>query len=82
MDSSDWLNGMRYHTFDTRPGTEFNGFCPMLVALVFRPKREWAFWRTVAFVVREINGCFSYFPTKKFARNVNGDFLFLWSGLL
>ena len=24
MDSSDWSNGIRYHTFDTRPDTEFN----------------------------------------------------------
>jgi len=23
MDSSDWSNGIRYHTFDTRPDTEF-----------------------------------------------------------
>ena len=23
MDSSDWLNGIRYHIFDTRPDTEF-----------------------------------------------------------
>jgi len=23
MDSSDWLNGIRYQTFDTRPDTEF-----------------------------------------------------------
>jgi hypothetical protein len=23
MDSSDWSNGIRYHTFDTRPVTEF-----------------------------------------------------------
>jgi len=23
MDCSDWLNGIRYHTFDTRPDTEF-----------------------------------------------------------
>jgi len=22
MDSSDWSNGIRYHTFDTRPDTE------------------------------------------------------------
>ena len=24
MDSSDWSNGIRYQTFDTRPDTEFN----------------------------------------------------------
>ena len=24
MDSSDWSNGIRYHTFSTRPDTEFN----------------------------------------------------------
>jgi len=24
MDSSDWSNGIRYHTFDARPDTEFN----------------------------------------------------------
>jgi len=23
MDNSDWLNGTRYHVFDTRPNTEF-----------------------------------------------------------
>jgi len=23
MDSYDWSNGIRYHTFDTRPDTEF-----------------------------------------------------------
>jgi len=23
MDSSDWSNGIRYHTIDTRPDTEF-----------------------------------------------------------
>jgi hypothetical protein len=23
MDSSDWSNGIRYHTFDTKPDTEF-----------------------------------------------------------
>jgi len=23
MDSSDWSSGIRYHTFDTRPDTEF-----------------------------------------------------------
>jgi hypothetical protein len=71
MDSSDWSNGIaRYHTIDTRPDTEF------------KPKREWAFWRTLAFVVRQNNGCFSYLPTKKFALNMNGVFLFLHGGLL
>jgi hypothetical protein len=24
MDSSEWSNGIRYHTFGTRPNTEFN----------------------------------------------------------
>jgi len=27
MDSSDWSNGIRYHTFDTRPDTEFKPLC-------------------------------------------------------
>ena len=29
VESSDWSNGIRYHTFDTRPDTEFNpsAFC-------------------------------------------------------
>jgi hypothetical protein len=37
MDSSDWSNGIRYHTFDTRSDTEFerkqypmSGACPYL----------------------------------------------------
>jgi len=29
MDSSDWSNGIRYHTFDTRPNTEFKRGLPV-----------------------------------------------------
>jgi len=28
MDSSDWSSGIRYHTFVTRPDTEFKSSCP------------------------------------------------------
>ena len=30
MDSSDWLNGIRYHTFDTIPDTEFKVTLPLI----------------------------------------------------
>jgi len=36
--------------------------------LVGRPKREWGFWRTLAFLVRENNGCCFNFPTRRSAR--------------
>jgi len=29
MDSSDWSNGIRYHTFDTRPDAELKQWGPL-----------------------------------------------------
>jgi hypothetical protein len=44
---------------------------------IFFPSFSWGFWRPLALLVSESNGCCSYFPTKEFARNVNWDSLFL-----
>jgi len=35
MDSSHWSNGIRYHTFDTRPDTEFKRFKLQYEAIAF-----------------------------------------------
>jgi len=43
MDSSDWSDGIRYHTFDTNPDTEFK----MARVLVLRPFRGLAHSRAL-----------------------------------
>jgi len=43
MDSCDWTNGLRYHTFDTRSDAEFHPVCtlpPTQLALMKLVERE------------------------------------------